>query len=536
MMRREVGRLAEHTFDVLVIGGGIYGAWIAYDAALRGLKVALVEQNDWGSGTSSASSKLIHGGLRYLEHGWFNLVRKALRERGRLFRIAPHRVRPLRFVLPVYAHERVDKFSLSLGLSVYDALGGLNPGVHRHRAYSQEALSARCPYLDAAMLQGGFSYSDGADDDARFTLEIVAGAGMAGAVTVNRVRVDNLLRSGRMVLGASVFDLDSGRAFEIKAKVTVNAAGPWAERLLALEQSPRMMTRLTKGIHLVMPKLPNPEALLLTAPSDGRVFFLIPWYGRTLLGTTDTDYHGDPAQPRIEPQDVDYLLAAVTARCPGLGWTRAHIQGGYVGLRTLQCVYAKSPSAVTREWSLEEPLDQLLFPIGGKFTSARVEACTTVDRVLQKLHLEPRRCRTGTRRFPWCPSGPWKKWLGAGVAEGEALGLDRETAINCAIRFAATLPRLHNILQSAPELARRIVPDLPFCWAEIHHAVSEEMARSLIDVLRRRIPLSILCRLEQTVIDDVAEHMARVLEWSPQRKQEEIGKMLGYSREATKLA
>lgn len=490
-MRREPARLGERVFDLLVVGGGIYGAWIAYDAALRGLSVAIVERDDWGSGTSSASSKLIHGGLRYLEHGHLGLVAKALRERARLLRLAPHRVWPLRFLLPVYGDSRAGRGALMAGLTLYDWLAGGHPGLRGHRHLAVDDLADHAPWLASSGLRGGFLYGDAGTDDARFTLEIVAGAIAAGAVAVNHAWALHLLRTkdGR-VAGAMVRDDSGGDEHEVRARLTVVAAGPWAARLAGCDPGP---LRLSKGVHLVLPPLPGPRdrAVLLTAGSDRRVFFLIPWYGATLVGTTDQEFHGDPDQVRVDDADIDYLLGETMRRCPGLGWTRADIRGSFAGVRTLQAGTAAQVGAATREWTLVEPAGGLLVPVGGKFTSARVEAARTVDRVGAVLgHQVPG--LTAGRRFPWCPPGSWTEWLADTTAEGIRLGLDGETAVACARRHGVGVAGLFKRLRAHPAEVSRVAAAAPFCRAELVHAVEHEMACSVEDVLRRRVPLAIL--------------------------------------------
>ena len=288
-MKRDFSLLADRQFDLLVCGGGIYGAWTAYDAALRGLSVAIVEQGDWASATSSASSKLIHGGLRYLESLDFKLVKKALAERQMLLAIAPHRVWPLRFGVPVYADSRIGTFQMRAGLSMYDLLAD-NPGpemVHHH--FDQKSFSTRFPFLASSGLKGGFTYGDAQTDDARLVLELISGAMHAGAVCVNYCKLTGWVEANGRVSGATVQDQLGHASTEIVARQIVNATGRWA----AASEQGRGWCRLDKGTHLVMPALPTEEALLLTAKSDGRVFFIIPWYGMTLLGTTDADYSGD---------------------------------------------------------------------------------------------------------------------------------------------------------------------------------------------------------------------------------------------------
>lgn len=509
-MQRECQHL-DGRFDVLVLGGGIYGAWIAYDAALRGLRVALVERDDWASGTSSASSKLIHGGLRYLEYGEFGLVGKALRERGRLLRLGPHRVRALRFLLPHYNRSRVPRLPTLAGLWLYDRLAGAQPDLPPHRAYAASELAAHAPFLQREGLVGGWSYPDAGTDDARMVLELVAGALNAGAVAMNHCAALRLLRAAGRVAGALVRDALSGREHEVRADMVVDAAGAWAASAAGLASLP---VRHTKGVHLLLPALPVDEAFLLTSRSDRRVLFLVPWYGSTLVGTTDTDFHGDPDSVRVELADIDYLLAAVRDNCPGLGWTHDQVRGTYAGLRTLRGAPGM-PSSVSREWELLTPEPGLLLPLGGKLTSARVEAARTVDRLRPGIH------PTAQRPFPWKPPGPWPAWRERATATGVALGLDRATARNAAERFAATLPLLHARLRQHPELAQRIVAHAPFCWAELAHAAQHEQASTLADLLRRRLPLMILARVDAGIAIRAADMAGEVLGWSAARRTAE---------------
>lgn len=489
-MRREPARLGERMFDLLVVGGGIYGAWIAYDAALRGLSVALVEREDWGSGTSSASSKLIHGGLRYLEHGHLGLVAKALRERARLLRLGPHRVWPLRFLLPVHGDSRQSRAVLKAGLMLYDLLAGSHSGLPGHRHLAADDVRRCAAWTEPHALHGGFLYGDGGTDDARLTLELVDGAMTCGAVAMNHAVVSDLVRSadGR-VCGALVRDGVSGLMQEVRAHTTIAAVGPWALRLAGCNPGP---VRLSKGVHLVLPPMPGPadQAMLLTAPQDRRVLFLIPWYGATLVGTTDTDYHGDPDALRVEDSEIDYLLAAVRARCPGLGWTRDHVRGSFAGVRTLQASSGQV-GAATREWTLVEPSAGLLVPVGGKLTSARVEAARAVDRVMNLMGRR-RPSLTAKCRLPWAPAQPWSTWLAEQVVIAANFGLPHSVAEALARRHGRRVAAIWQRLGDDPTLAHQLDARYPFIRAEVAQAQEQEMAITADDLFRRRIPLDIL--------------------------------------------
>lgn len=267
-MQREFSGLKDSHFDLLICGGGIYGAWTAYDAALRGLKVAIIDQGDWASATSSASSKLIHGGLRYLETLDFRLVKKALAEREMLLRIAPHRVWPLRFGVPVYKDSRIGRLRLKLGLVLYDLLGSNRRSDQGHRYFNRARFTHKFPCLNSLNLKGGFTYADAQTDDARLVLEIIDGAVSAGAVCLNYCQVNRYLEQNAQICGAEVVDLISNETVDVSARQIVNTTG---QRIIDYEET-KTACRLSKGVHLIMPEVLSNEALLLTAKSDGRVF------------------------------------------------------------------------------------------------------------------------------------------------------------------------------------------------------------------------------------------------------------------------
>lgn len=480
----------DQAFDVLVVGGGIYGAWTAWDASLRGLRVAIVDREDWAAGTSAASSKLIHGGLRYLEHGQVGLVRRTLAERTRLLRQAPHRVRRLRFALPMHPDARRPAWQLSIGLHAYDLIAGAC-GADRHRRLDAEAMTAEAPWLAHPGLRGGFSYLDAQEDDARMVLELVSGAMDAGAVAVNHAPVERLLtgQDGR-IHGAMVRDGLGSATVEVRAAIVVNAAGPWANALLPADR--RIPVRHTKGVHLLLPQPAGGMscAALLTHPRDGRVFFAIPWYGRCLLGTTDTDHPADPA-PQATEADITYLLEGAAARCPAAGWTRDRVCGAFAGLRTLAGASAGHASAASREWELVEPATGLLQPVGGKYTSARAEAALIVDRIMARIGRAGRGCPTEDRPLPWTPAG-WPDWLAAATAAGTALGVDPECATALAERHGTRVGLVHARIAADHTMGVRIAAGVPLVRAELEHARSHEMACTDEDVVRRRVPTAIL--------------------------------------------
>jgi len=505
-LHRTPAPLKERAFDVLVVGGGIYGAWTAYDCALRGLSVALIERHDWASGTSSASSKLIHGGLRYLEHYDFALVRDALVERRQLHHLAPHLVRPLDFVMPVWKGPRASMLMLSAGLTLYDVLGGRGQPVRWHARYSSRELLTRYPYVDPERLLGGFRYGDCQEDDARMTLAVVAAAHGAGAVVANRMAAESLLVEDGRVAGARVHDrLDESR-FELRARLTVNAAGPWAPELAGAASPP---VRRVQGIHIVLPAIPGcSEAFLLTA-QDGRVFFVIPWYGRTLIGTTEIEVSG-PDSARPTDAEVHYLLAGVKNCLPGLPWTDADVIARFAGIRTLQAEDKSNLAAVTREFTVAEPQPGLLMPLGGKFTTARCDAVEIADRVEQRLGRSRRPSLTARRPLPGTPvtGEPFDRWQAAVIPLLKQRGVDEDCARALTLRHGTGVGRIAELLQEEPRWAQRIVPATTLVVAEAVLAARDEMALSLGDVVRRRLPLALLDRLEPSLINRLGELLA----------------------------
>lgn len=480
---RDLAGLRAQRFDLLVIGGGIYGAWAALDAAQRGLKVALIEQDDWGSGTSQSSSKLIHGGLRYLEHYKFGLVQHSLRERRILSRIAPHLVRPLDFMLPVFQSSRVGPFMLSCGLTLYDVMAGFSPPVQRHRYYRPAHLHRSFPFLENADLVGAFRYGDCQEDDARMTLAVAAAAHSHGAVCANGARAVAISADDRPCVTVVADEVQ----FQIEARAVLNAAGPWAMRLMG-RSAPEV--ELIKGTHIVMPAIAGVrEAFLLTA-EDGRVFFVIPWYGRTLVGTTERLINTvEEAQPTED--EIAYLLRAVALAMPGLGWQRADVISAFAGTRTLQKASAESLSAVSREFAVVEPQPNVWVSVGGKYTTARCDAAGIVDQIANRLSCVTT-CKTHITPLPGTPRLPFTTWLGSARAELIAAGVDPEAAYWCALRHGTRIDNVIDLIGTDRALALRIHKHAPFLNAEVVMARRDEMARCDEDVLRRRMPLHLI--------------------------------------------
>ncbi len=509
-MKRDFAAL-EGEFDLLVCGGGIYGAWTAYDAALRGLKVALIEQGDWASGTSSASSKLIHGGLRYLETYDFKLVRKALTERRMLLRAAPHRVWPLRFGVPIYQDSRNGLFKMKAGLMLYDALAGFPEAPMAHRCFDKRGFSLQFTYLEATGLKGGFTYGDAQTDDARLVLELVAGAMAQGAVCVNYAKLFEWQQDKGRVCAVLVQDQVDGEEKRVHARQYVDATGRWASKTQAV--------RLSKGVHLVLPALPSDQAMLLTAKEDGRVFFTIPWYGRTILGTTDTDYRGDIEKVEVEDAEVAYLLEAANHYLK-TEWKRQEVIASYAGLRVMQQSEVAHPSAASRDWELRTTADHVHHIIGGKLTAAREDARAVVDVVCMHLGMN-RPCVTAGRDFPWKPLRSHAVWSKEMLAQAQRLGIDAESAQWLLRRQGARAASIFEMLVTKPQLAERIVIDLPFIYADLVFCAGSEMVVSLHDLLRNRFPLLILAQLSQEVLAVIIHTLVVELGWDAEKMRQD---------------
>lgn len=515
-MKRDFAALATRQFDLLVCGGGIYGAWTAYDAALRGLRVAIVEQGDWACATSSASSKLIHGGLRYLESFDFKLVKKALAERRMLLAMAPHRVWPLRFGVPVYAASRIGTWRLKAGLTLYDFLAD-DPAVNmKHRYFNRAAFAQRFSLLDGVGLKGGFTYADAQTDDARLVLELISGALAAGAVCVNYCKLTGFKEVDGVVCGATVHDQLHHTNIQIDARKIVNATGQW----IAESKPGKAWCRLSKGVHLILPAVLKDEALLLTAQSDGRVFFMIPWYGMTLLGTTDTDYRGSLDRVTVEEAEVSYLLNEANHYLK-TAWTAKEVIGRYAGVRVLQHSEHETPSAVSRDWELKTTENGLLYSVGGKITSAREDAACIVDAVCAQLGVNLPRA-TGMRPFPWTPEKKYAEWSDDIRSQARQFNLDQDCTEWLMRRHGRQATAILGSIADDPDLGQRVTADLPFLYADLLWSARYEMVTCLEDLLRRRMPVLILARLTDTTLRYIAEMVAPVMGWDHAAIEREV--------------
>ena len=514
--------LGRGPWDLLVIGGGVVGAATARDAAMRGLRVALVERGDLGSGTSSHSSRLAHGGLRYLEHGDFRLVFEALHERATLLRIAPHLVRPLAFTFPVYRGDRVPLWKLFAGMWLYDLLAG-SRNVRAHRMLGKRSLLRAEPMLRERGLVGGARYWDCQLDDARLTLATARSALAHGAALASYTAVEELLRVDGRVAGARVRDVLTGATAEVHAPVVVNATGPWSDGLRTLEDpAAAPVLRLTKGVHVEVPRarLGHTDAITLTSAVDGRVMFVLPWGEWSYIGTTDTDHAGTADEVHATPEDVTYLLRSANAAFPHAHLTEEDVVATWAGVRPLvQADGALSTAEVSREHAILRGAGGMLSIVGGKLTTHRRMAAQLVDRVVKELRLldgRPRPGRAPTDVEP-LPGGEAADLAPLRATAIDA-GLSAETAEHLVTRYGTEAQAIVNLVGADRRLGERLHPAHPAIAAQVVHAVKRELARTVEDVMVRRVHL----RYETTdggaaATAGVARLMGELLGWDPAR-------------------
>jgi glycerol-3-phosphate dehydrogenase len=516
-------RLSDERFDVLVVGAGATGAATARDAALRGLRVALVDRGDFGGETSAHSSKLIHGGIRYLEQGHLALVVEALRERRRLMTAAPHLCRPVEFLFPAFRRQSPSLLKLSVGVALYDALALWRPPVKSRRLDPGE-LHELAPLLRTTDLAGALSYIDCQTDDTRLVLENVLDAERAGALVLSRIDVAPPGPRGGQGHRLGARDRETGQPLDIRAQAVVNATGPFSDAF----RGGRPALRPTLGVHLVVDgrRLPTRgRAFVITSPRDRRVMFVLPDGLRTVVGTTDTDFQPRPGQPvgpdddvRARGADVAYLLEAANHAFPGAALKPEDVLSTYAGLRPLLASDADSPSSTSREHAIWLDDRGVLTVAGGKLTTMRSMAEETVDRLIQVL---------GDRGFdaPLRPCTTQRRPLPG----GEGLDLQASTALPALHELSEDVRlhllasygvRAHSVMALAASLGpdglhRRLVAELPYLVAEVLYVIRHELARDVEDVLRRRLPLFRTDRDQGLgCVESVANLLETELGWS----------------------
>ncbi len=473
-------KLSSQRFDLLIIGGGIVGAGIARDAAMRGLKVALIEQGDFSSGTSSKTSKLVHGGLRYLEHGHLSLVRESLRERHTLRTIAPELVYPLSLLLPIYRGDLRAPWKIHTGLWLYDLLGG-GRGIESHRMLSARSAATRVPQLSTDGLRAAGVFADCQMDDARLCLANVLQATEFGAVCVNYVRLRTFMTANGRVCGGVAEEIFTGRQVEIQARVVLNATGPWTDgiRSLSDEKAPARLEP-TKGIHLIVPRLTR-HALFVQANADGRMLFVLPWGDDyTLIGTTETALDAELDALAADANDVGYLLEAVNRVLPERHLAEGDIIATFAGARPLLASAGSSTSA-SREHRIDIDRRGLGSVLGGKFTAYRRMAQEAVDVVMRQLRFSGDRCLTDqVRLLESVEPVALDQW------RDMTRRIDDEQLARLLIRYGAKAFHILKLLARAPVLNRPVCPHHDVLEVELVHAIQEEMVCTITDLLARR--------------------------------------------------
>jgi glycerol-3-phosphate dehydrogenase len=518
-------------YDLVVIGGGITGAGIARDAALRGLKVALFEKGDYASGTSSKSSKLIHGGLRYLEHGEIGLVFESVSERRVQTRVAPHLVRPLPFLIPIYKGVRPGLEIMNVGLWIYDSLALFRaPRLHKTFRGTKAALALE-PQLRPEGLRGALEYYDCATDDARLVLENALDAQVLGADMHTYTEVQAIERApNNRITGVRVHDRLHDRTWSVPCRALILAAGAWTDEMIRKFELPidRPLLRRTKGVHVVLPRerLPLARAITLISPVDGRVMFAIPWRERTVLGTTDTDFTGSADEVAADADDVKYLCDSGNGYFPGANLTPDDVISTWAGLRPLIAAPPNvDESEISREHEVFARKDGLVIIAGGKLTTYRRMAREAVNKTLELLAelgaddgIRVARASTKDRALPGA-TGLESADLEGVAAIGQRLmresQLDVDTATHLCGVYGTRALDIGVAIANDRTLGQRLDPELPYVWAEIDFAVKRDLARTLEDVLVRRVPLLLVSRDQGLgIAEKVAARLAHVLDWN----------------------
>jgi len=510
--------------DVVVIGGGVVGAGAALDAVTRGLSVALFEGRDWASGTSSRSSKLVHGGLRYLEMLDFGLVREALRERGLLAqRLAPHLVRPVPFLYPL-RHRGWERLYAGAGVALYDILGassGSSRGLPRHRHLTRSGAIRACPSLRRDALVGAIQYYDAQVDDARHTMALVRTAQSYGALCANRARVVGFLREGERVSGVRVRDFESDTEIEVRARQVVNATGVWTDLTQAMVgERGQFHVRASKGIHLVVPRDRIQSSTGLILRTETSVLFVIPWGRHWIIGTTDTDWSLGKAHPAASRTDIDYLLAHVNEVLV-TPLTREDVEGVYAGLRPLLTGESESTSQLSREHTVAHPVPGLVVVAGGKYTTYRVMAKDAIDAVSHGLDEKvPPSC---TERVPLVGADGYTATWNARQRLADRHGLHVARVEHLLHRQGSLVHEVLALVDDDPSLGEPLEGADDYLRAEVVHAASHEGARHLDDVLTRRTRVSIETFDRGVAAAPVAARLvAPVLRWSRGQVKREV--------------
>ncbi|PIQ25495.1 glycerol-3-phosphate dehydrogenase [bacterium (Candidatus Blackallbacteria) CG17_big_fil_post_rev_8_21_14_2_50_48_46] len=538
-MKRNLAQMATETYDLLIIGGGITGACIAWDAALRGLKTALVEKSDFSGATSSAPSKLVHGGLRYLKNLEFGLVRESLRERRYLEQIAPHQVDPLPFLLPAYRQSQNSPPILLAGMTLYELLSydkrwlqDPDKQLPSFHPLSRKETLRRVPQLTPEGLISGLLYYDCLmHSPERLTLDFLQAASEAGADLANYAEVTGFEREGKSLTGVTLQDRIGGENLSLKSKVIVNASGPWADLLLGLmEEEPARHLLRSKGIHIITRAIaPLDQALTLTN-EQGEHLFIIPWRGYSLIGTTDRQFEGHPDQFKVTSEDIDELIEKTNRMYPAAALTRTDVRYFYGGLRPIVEKETKvkvDSYKASRKHEVydheEEGIHGLISVIGGKYTTARHLAEQVVDKVYHQLKQPKAPCPTIQAQIS---GGKIERYQDFVSAQQSKWCLYRPELIAHLCRsYGARVDKVLEVGKTAPGLLDPLSPDLQEVGAEILYAVREEMAQTLADAVFRRTGLGTLGDPGTAALEKAADLMAQELGWDSEKRASELARV-----------
>ncbi len=517
-MLRNFKSVAEKEYDVIIIGGGIVGTGVARDAVLRGLSTLLLEKEDFGSGTTSRSTRLIHGGLRYLRQLEFGIVRQDLREREVLMRIAPHLVHPLTFLIPI--HSTILNMTMALGVTLYDLIS-YDKTMPNHKYLNRQKTLEQEPGLKVKNLQGSYVYYDcQVPYPERLNFETALSAFENGAAVVNHARVNRLLREGNHIVGVEVRDELTGETLQAKGKLVVNAAGHWVDQIkdMVFEKKPPYLLR-TKGIHLIIPRVSN-NALVLFSSTDSRLFFIIPWVGYSLVGTTDTVYNGNLDSVSATYDDVQYLLEGLHLAYPDVKIDDIYYTTA--GLRSLAMRPGKKASDTSRSHELidhskKDGLDGMITILGGKITAYRAVARDATDMICHKLGYKAP-CTTDKNTLPGAPA------LGEQEIDHlrEKEGLPKEIIANLAHIYGSRCRDILDLAREDEGGKSRITADGPDIIAQIWHAVKEESCLTVSDFMLRRSGLCFRKDQGLNAVHVVADEMKAMLRWGQQEYDRQV--------------
>lgn len=519
---RAIATLHAAPLDLIIIGGGIVGIGAALDATTRGLRVGLIEARDFGSGTSSRSSKLVHGGIRYLEQGDIALVREALQERRLLLdRLAPHLVHPVRFLYPV-RKPLVERAYVGAGMLLYDLLGALrgDPGVPHHRHWTRRQVALAAPSLDTRVVRGGMTYFDGQVDDARYLITLARTASQRGAILASRVAAEGFLREAGRVVGVRAVDRENGRHFEIRARQVISAAGVWTDEIEAMlpGRAKRLTVRASKGIHILVPRERIHSRFGLLLRTEKSVLFVIPWGRFWLIGTTDTPWHYDKQDPAASGEDVDYVLARANSVLREK-ISRADVVGVFSGLRPLIAGASEDTTRLSREHLVALPDPGLAVIAGGKWTTYRVMAKDVVNAAAERLGV---RAPSVTEQIPLLGAEGFADLAATQESLSRAHGVSVRVVRHLLGRYGSMTPELLRIGADRPTLYSELPGGAGYLELEAVYAARAEAVVHLEDILSRRLRLGFESRDGGlAAAARIAELVGPELGWSDERAKEE---------------